>query len=57
MNTLKTHDYVIVFAILLLILALVVPFASKAAVANPVTVEHLPGMMIMQDAGNPDLEI
>ena len=53
MTTLKKHDYVIIFAILLLILALVIPFATKAAIAAPVTVEYLPENMTMQDVDNP----
>lgn len=54
MTTLKKHDYVVIFAILLLVLALVIPFAAKA---TPVTFENLPGIMAVQDADNPVLGI
>jgi len=50
MPTLRKHDYVIIFFVLLLSLALVIPFAAKAAGATPVTVKNLPGIMIIQDA-------
>lgn len=53
MTTLKKHEYLTIFAVVLLILALVIPMSAEAARATPVTVENLPEIMTMQDADNP----